>query len=158
MCLKGCVILLTLPIFLPGCPTENGPPFSSRQPSSRFPGPVLCKNMKKTYYWPCKTNRSESRRRFQRFYYEKKLVGKKGKPGVVGGEKLFSFVLQKPPSSFPLSSSPAFLYGLPSFFYRHVERKGRRGERRQQVILGRERGRGKRKRKTMSKNSPIHWS
>ncbi len=75
MCLTGCVILLTLPILLPGCPTENGPPFSSRQPSSCFRGPVLCKNMQKTYCWPCKTNRSESGRQFQRFYCEKALVG-----------------------------------------------------------------------------------
>ncbi len=32
--------------------------------------------MQKSYYRPCKPNRSESRRPFQRFYYEKTLVGK----------------------------------------------------------------------------------
>ena len=33
------------------------------------------RNVQKSYYGPCKTNRSESRRLFQRFYYEKTLVG-----------------------------------------------------------------------------------
>ncbi len=35
----------------------------------------MCKNVQKSYYGPCKTNESESGRRFQRFYYEKTLVG-----------------------------------------------------------------------------------
>ncbi len=32
-------------------------------------------NMQKYYYWPCKINGRTSGRRFQRFYYEKTLVG-----------------------------------------------------------------------------------
>ncbi len=33
------------------------------------------RNVQKSYYWPCKISKSESRRQFQRFYYEKTLVG-----------------------------------------------------------------------------------
>ena len=43
--MKGCVILLTLPVLLQGCPAGKGPSFSSRQPSSSFLGPVMCKNL-----------------------------------------------------------------------------------------------------------------
>ncbi len=35
----------------------------------------MCKNVQKSYYGPCKVNRSKSGRRFQRIYYEKTLVG-----------------------------------------------------------------------------------
>ncbi len=40
----------------------------------------MCKNVQKSFYGPCKTNGSESGRQFQRFYYEKTLVGLVGTP------------------------------------------------------------------------------
>ena len=62
-------------------------PFSTPSSVSRRKGPFFFKpaafqllsrahNVQKSYYGPCKTNRSESGRRFQIFYYEKTLVGK----------------------------------------------------------------------------------
>ncbi len=60
--------------------------FSTSSRVSRRKGPFFFKPaafqllsrariVQKSYYGPCKTNRSESGRRFQRFYYEKTLVG-----------------------------------------------------------------------------------
>ena len=45
MCLKGCVILLTLSEVLPVCPAGKRPPFYRGQPSSSLLGPVMCKNL-----------------------------------------------------------------------------------------------------------------
>ncbi len=42
---KGCAVLLTLPVLLPGCSAGKGPSFSSQQPSNSLLGPVLCKNL-----------------------------------------------------------------------------------------------------------------
>ncbi len=77
MSLKVCVILLTLPVFLPVYPTGKSPSFYRGQPSSSLLGTAMCKNLQKSHYGPCKINGSESRRPFQKFYYEKKLVGRR---------------------------------------------------------------------------------
>ncbi len=75
MCFKGCVILLTLSELLLVCPTGKSSSLYRAQPSSCLLGPVMCKNVQKSYYGSCKTNESEFGRQFQKFYYEKTLVG-----------------------------------------------------------------------------------
>ncbi len=59
---------------IPSRPVGKSPSFSSQQPSSIFLGSVMCKNVQKYFYQACKINGRVSRRRFQRFYYEKTLV------------------------------------------------------------------------------------
>ncbi len=66
---------MTLSVLLPVCLTGKSPSFYNAQPSSSLLGPIMCKNVQKSYFGPCKTNGSEFGRRFQRFYYEKTLVG-----------------------------------------------------------------------------------
>ncbi len=68
-------MILTLLVLLAGCPAGNGPSFSSWWPLSCFLGPVLWENVQNSYYRPCKIKVRASGRRFQRFYYEKTLVG-----------------------------------------------------------------------------------
>ena len=73
--------LIFLPFSTPSSVSNRKEPFFYRgQPSSSLLGPVMCKNVQKSYYGPCKINRSSPEGDFKDSITRKRWLGRHSPP------------------------------------------------------------------------------